>query len=69
MGYLAKNDPIDSYVIKSFGEDLYPKGKLATLLDKTDEFRRQVAMRKKSHSTVTKKLITTSFMANAIKGS
>jgi len=40
MGYLAKNDPIDSYVIKSFGEDLYPKGKLAILLDKTDEFRR-----------------------------
>jgi len=39
MGYLAKNDPIDSYVIKSFGEDLYPKGKLAVLVPKTDEFR------------------------------
>lgn len=39
MGFLAKNDPIDSYVIKSFGEDLYPKGKLAVLVAKTDEFR------------------------------
>ena len=39
MGFLAKNDPIDSYVIKSFGEDLYPKGKLAVLVPKTDEFR------------------------------
>ncbi len=39
MGCLAKNDPIDSYVIKSFGEDLYPKGKLAVLVPKTDEFR------------------------------
>ena len=40
MGFLAKNDPIDSYVIKSFGEDLYPKGKLAVLVAKTDEFRK-----------------------------
>lgn len=40
MGYLAKSDPIDSYVIKSFGEDLYPKGKLAILIPKTDEFRK-----------------------------
>jgi len=24
MGFLAKNDPIDSFVIKSFGEDIYP---------------------------------------------
>ena len=39
MGFLAKNDPIDSYVIKSFGEDLYPKGKLAVLIPKSDEFR------------------------------
>ena len=39
MGYLAKSDPIDSYVIKSFGEDLYPKGKLAVLTPKTDKFR------------------------------
>ncbi len=40
MGYLAKNDPIDSYVIKSFGEDLYPKGKLVMLIDKSDAFRK-----------------------------
>jgi transposase len=39
MGFLAKNDPIDSYVIKSFGEDLYPKGKLAVLIAKNVEFR------------------------------
>ncbi len=39
MGFLAKNDPIDSYVIKSFAEDLYPKGKLAILIPKSDEFR------------------------------
>lgn len=40
MGFLAKNDPIDSYVIKSFGEDLYPKGKLAELIPKSDDFRK-----------------------------
>ena len=40
MGFLAKSDPIDSYVIKSFGEDLYPKGKLAVLIPKTDAFRK-----------------------------
>lgn len=40
MGFLAKNDPIDSYVIKSFGEDLYPKGKLVVLIDKSDAFRK-----------------------------
>ena len=40
MGYLAKSDPIDSYVIKSFGEDLYPKGKLVVLTPKTDDFRK-----------------------------
>ncbi len=38
MGFLAKNDKLDSYVIKSFGEDLYPKGKLSILLEKTDDF-------------------------------
>jgi len=38
MGYLAKNDPIDSYVIKSFAEDMYPKGKLEVLMTKSKEF-------------------------------
>lgn len=56
MGYLAKNDPIDSYVIKSFGEDLYPKGKLVLLLDKTDEFRRLERWLNRSRQLV--KLIT-----------
>jgi transposase len=40
MGFLAKNDPIDSFVIKSFGEDMYPKGNLEVLLQKTDEFKK-----------------------------
>lgn len=35
MGFYAKNDPIDSYVIKSFGEDIYPKGKLNILIPKS----------------------------------
>jgi len=40
LGFLAKNDPIDSYVIKSFGEDMHPKGNLEVLLQKTDEFKK-----------------------------
>ena len=39
MGIYAKNDPLDSYVIKSFGEDMYPKGKLQILYKKSDEFK------------------------------
>jgi transposase len=35
LGFYAKNDPIDSYVIKSFGEDIYPKGKLNILMPKS----------------------------------
>lgn len=57
MGFLAKNDSIDSYVIKSFGEDLYPKGKLAILLVKTDEFRQLEAWLNRSRQLV--KLIAT----------
>ncbi len=40
MGYLAKNDPIDSQVIKSFGEDAYPKGKLGILGKKSPSFKK-----------------------------
>ncbi|MEE9423481.1 MAG: IS110 family transposase [Methylococcales bacterium] len=40
MGYLAKNDPIDSQVIKYFGEDAYPKGKLNILEQKTTLFKK-----------------------------
>ncbi len=40
MGYLAKNDPIDSQVIKYFGEDAYPKGKLDILEKKTASFKK-----------------------------
>ena len=39
MGYLAKNDPIDSEVIKHFGEDVYPKGKLDVMAMKTESFK------------------------------
>ena len=39
MGYLAKNDPIDSQVIKYFGEDAYPKGKLDILEKKSVLFK------------------------------
>lgn len=39
MGYLAKNDPIDSQVIKYFGEDAYPKGKLDILEKKAVPFK------------------------------
>jgi len=39
MGIYAKNDPLDSYVIKSFGEDMYPKDKLQILYKKTTEFK------------------------------
>lgn len=39
MGYLAKNDAIDSYVIKSFAEDMYPKGNLEVLITKSDNFK------------------------------
>jgi len=56
MGYLAKSDPIDSYVIKSFGEDLYPKGKLAVLTSKTDSFRKLEAWLSRSRQLV--KLLT-----------
>lgn len=56
MGYSAKNDPIDSYVIKSFGEDLYPKGKLSILINKTDEFRRLEQWLNRSQQLV--KLVT-----------
>jgi len=56
MSFLAKNDKIDSYVIKSFGEDLYPKGKLAILLEKTDEFRKLELWLNRSRQLV--KLIT-----------
>jgi transposase len=57
MGFLAKNDPIDSYVIKSFGEDLYPKGKLPILLVKTDDFRQLEAWLNRNRQLV--KLIAT----------
>ena len=40
MGYLAKNDLIDSQVIKNFGEDAYPKGKLDILEKKTASFKK-----------------------------
>ncbi len=56
MGFLAKNDPIDSYVIKSFGEDLYPKGKLTVLIAKSDEFRQLELWLNRSRQLV--KLIT-----------
>ncbi len=56
MGFLAKNDPIDSYVIKSFGEDLYPKGKLAVLIPKSDEFRKLELLLNRSRQLV--KLMT-----------
>ncbi len=56
MGFLAKSDPIDSYVIKSFGEDLYPKGKLAVLIPKTDEFRKLESWLNRSRQLV--KLLT-----------
>jgi len=39
MGYLAKNDPIDRQVIKYFGEDAYPKGKLVILEKKSTSFK------------------------------
>lgn len=39
MGIYAKNDPLDSYVIKSFGEDMYPKDKLQILYKKSTEFK------------------------------
>lgn len=39
MGYLAKNDPIDSQVIKYYGEDAYPKGKLEILKKKSTAFK------------------------------
>jgi len=56
MGFLAKNDPIDSYVIKSFGEDLYPKGKLEVLIAKSDDFRQLESLLNRSRQLV--KLIT-----------
>jgi len=56
MGFLAKNDPIDSYVIKSFGEDLYPKGKLVVLIGKSDAFRKLEMWLNRSRQLV--KLIT-----------
>jgi transposase len=40
MGIYAKNDPLDSYVIKSFGEDMYPKDKLQILYKKSTEFKK-----------------------------
>ncbi len=40
MGIYAKNDPLDSYVIKSFGQDMYPKDKLQILYKKTTEFKK-----------------------------
>jgi transposase len=40
MGYLAKNDPIDSLVIKYFGEDAYPKGKRIILEKKSASFKK-----------------------------
>ena len=39
LGFNAKNDKIDSYVIKSFAEDLYPKGKIEILKTKSQNFR------------------------------
>lgn len=56
MGFFAKNDPIDSYVIKSFGEDLYPKGKLAVLTPKSDDFRKLESWLNRSRQIV--KLLT-----------
>ncbi len=56
MGFLAKNDPIDSYVIKSFGEDLFPKGKLTVLITKSDDFRKLEMWLNRSRQLV--KLIT-----------
>ena len=44
MGYLAKNDPIDSRVIKYFGEDAYPKGKLDILEKKPASFKKLEAI-------------------------
>lgn len=48
MGFLAKNDPIDSQVIKYFGEDAYPKGKLDILEKKTVSLKKLEAWLKRS---------------------
>lgn len=40
MGYFAKNDKIDSLVIRDFAKDMYPKGKLKVLNIKSKNFRR-----------------------------
>lgn len=40
MGALAKNDKIDSQIIRQFAEDAYPKGKLEILAGSKPEFRK-----------------------------
>ena len=39
MGYFAKNDKIDSLVIRDFAQEMYPKGKLQVLIKKSLNFR------------------------------
>jgi transposase len=40
LGFLAKNDKIDSYIIKSFAADIFPKGKLNILSVKSTSFKK-----------------------------
>ncbi len=40
MGYFAKNDKIDSLVIRDFAQEMYPKGKLQILMKKSANFRK-----------------------------
>ena len=52
MGIYAKNDPLDSYVIKSFGEDMYPKDKLQILYKKTTKFKQAESLLTRSRQLV-----------------
>ncbi len=40
MGFTAKNDKIDSLVIRDFAKEMYPKGKLEIMLVKSNSFRK-----------------------------